>query len=385
MLIIAGSGRERHTYSSRALGIWTTPANVVIIGAGGGYRFSSTASSGGSPSSVIGSKAWWSLETPPPSFTTGTYVVSFKLFGDSSGTPKQRYLAWKSSAGQLYLALCSDTAGTELLTTQVYSGSGNALLKIEYDSGVWSIWSKMGSGTSWQLDGTYTETSPTTPYTFQITPNGATDEKSGIAVDYYNLLMWDTQGTDWNSRIATMSDFPKISVAHFLTTPEETASQAVLLDEVVPASDFASATSTGYYATPPALDASVTETIQAVMVTLAEKTADITKVFNLREGGVLDQKTFAGGSPYTGQIQQGSFTSGGVQRSTYATYWPWTPAGKLWTPNRFAGTGGESSMEYGVGIVNGVTDQITVQVISFGSAAEWNPPGAARRRYGAFV
>ena len=299
MLFVAAGAEERHTSNSRGVGAWASCSDITIDATsahtGNAHFVLGALAAGQSQLSEYGTQCWWSGATAVPSRTNGTYWTMFSLFADSSTPPKQRYLAWYWDGASYYLSLNSNTTGTRLATSThaVTAGTWHPY-KLEFDNGTWTCWAIMDASTTFTEEFTYTETSPTAPYSFKVSLNGSSDEsKTSVAVPVDDICAWDTQGDNWNSRLSGADDYPRISVAHVLTTPEETASQAALLDEIPVSTDYASASSDTYWATPPALDASVTNTIQAVMIThvaTTNATADI-DVFNIRENSTLYTRT----------------------------------------------------------------------------------------------
>jgi hypothetical protein len=179
-------------------------------------------------------------------------------------------------------------------------------------------------------------------------------------------LYWDDTGDNWNSRIADMDDFPKISVPHAPSgdapgDSEDPNDEYDHLDELVPDYDHANANASAYWATFGALSGTVDEDIQALMITAAQHHQGNIPQFNVRMGGTVYEDT----SGY--YVQNGDSDAGTDERFTYANYLPWTPDGNhtQWAAGNFG------TSDFGAEIFTDESDQITVQAIYFGDGFEW--------------
>ncbi len=380
MIFFASGMEEEHTNNSRGVCGWAivagTSIDTTVKHTGNASMKLTFQNYVGSSRQVTGNKCWWSFASRPWGRNNGTYMYMFQLLVAATGGA--RYIGWEFNTGdsKYYLVLFDNTTGNIVAT----STNGNATIqfyeiKIEFDNDSWTLWSNISG--SWAEEFTYSDTTSGTR-TFKMDFNFSTDaskinSNGEIRVD--DCLAWDDAGDNWNSRIVTLSDFPKISVPHVLTTPESDSGQAVKFDEVPPdAVDRATVAASGYWATPPALDASVTTTIQAVMITHIWGTqsgeASTAKDFNMREGGTLHEDSGEDGRG----IMLGTDAGGVNSWWQSAGYYPWSFDEVEWDATVFAG------VEYGVSVIDTKTDQITVQAISFGSAHEWSPPASVTRR-----
>jgi len=98
---------------------------------------------------------------------------------------------------------------------------------------------------------------------------------------------------------------------------------------------------------------------------------DTISIYNVKENGTeyLDSAYERSTVDRTKNVQIGSESV--TLWATYAGYYPWTPEGNSWTPTNF------NACEFGISLIDGKSDQLTVQVIYFGSAHEWSPPVAS--------
>ncbi len=202
--------------------------------------------------------------------------------------------------------------------------------------------------------------------------NSTTDEGKALNSWYRgdDCLFWDPTGDNWNSRIGAQ-DFPRVSEAHMPVTPDSEGGSPEWqdLDEIPPDGvDFASADFPNYWTTVEDLKDVANgggipndAIIQALMVTRVDETFDYENAvkFNVREGGDLSADSAER------MVQAGA--SGDDLWITFGGYYPWTPGKVNWTEAVF------EACQYGCALISGETDQITVQVIYFGSAQEWTP------------
>ena len=188
--------------------------------------------------------------------------------------------------------------------------------------------------------------------------DGNCDDTKGLGyADQWidDCVFWDSQGDNWNSRIATMADFPRISTAHVPTANGEWGD----LDEVPPTGDVVTDPDDAdavYACEDLNIDGDPDYTdgfIQAVMVTrvdddISSEDANLSK-FNLYKGSdAVETDSEEGGR----RIQFGFETVN--DRWTVAGYYPWTIAEENWTEALF------NSHEYGCYVLDGKTDQVTV-------------------------
>lgn len=388
MLYCAGGGEEGHTSGGIGIGPWYTTSGVTLdatykyTGAYG-FKFANNAAGGcylGTEIKTTG--VWWSFPFRFTMWGNGTYFYLFKL---ASAVGWVRQIGWVKGSDTAYakLALFSGDTGTVLAQSTVELAYATwAPIKGEYANGVWTFWGNFGAG--WVTLLTYTEPSPPADFIASMHIASWTNETKGA--DYFirwvdDVHGWDKLGDNWNSRIATLENFPRVSVAHFPITPDSHSVDPLEygnLDEIPPNyTDYATIDQALYWSNFQDLSATVDKTIQAVMVTHVAFNADYyrLKKYNVRESGVLYPDSEEDGR----WVQQGETTTWAATR---AGYYPWTPGAEAnWTPTNF------NACEYGVDLILGKTDQITVQAIYFGTAHEWPPPPvvAYRRRLAAVI
>ena len=375
VLIVAGGAEELHTAESTAVGPWVSAVGVTINTAtkytgAACFEFDSVAA-GTSQQQVDQAKGWWS------------FPFSLTLWGDGS----YRHLWQVGTIGAVVYYLGLTPVGEDVDNSYVtlFTGTeGNIvaqgthacpksplwnLVKMEFDNGVWTCWVKP-SGGEWVEDFSLDE-SPATLDILHMAINSSSDEEKGAeyALPYADdCFCWDAQGDNWNSRIATMSDFPRISVAHMPTANGEWDD----LDEMPPdhASKPAADDENAYYdveALKEAPEDYTAETIQAVMVTRVDGSVSGGQAefdrFNLYDGDTLHADSGEDGR----MVQFGRNGLGDTKWWTVAGYYPWTPDEENWTEELF------NTCEYGCHVLTAYTDQVTAQVIFFGSSHEWTP------------
>jgi hypothetical protein len=385
-LRVSGGAEERHSHSTlgSAVGVWSALVDIDIettLGVYTGaacYKFLPSASGTSQTTAAGVSKAWWS------------HTIYFTLWGDGTyrciwdilvpGTARYVGLKKGSSTSYAKIGLWSNATGTVLAESSEFLYGAIQLIKWECDGGNWTFWGNLDGG-GWAELFTYDDTGNFTTFKGRLDPIVTSDEGKGASyvVPYVDdIHLWDDQGDNWNSRIGTMGDFPRVSVAHMPNTAgaktESDAGQAAKLDEIPPDNvDFATINESTYWTNVDDLNKtagqgpSAGEKIQAIIVTQAgynaPTQAELEKV-NLHDGSTeyLDSEE--------GIVQIG-YTSHAAQTDvTWAGYYPWTPDGaspanENWTETLFEAYG------YGSGLVSGKSDQITVQVIFFGSSHEW--------------
>jgi hypothetical protein len=406
VIVGAAGAEEQHTANGLAVGMWWGPSALKIET--GIQAFTGTAcfehpilSVGNSPQSANQSKGWWSFANYFAAWGDGTYRYLFRLTTDDTG----RYIGWTQGVDGNHseLTLFKGAAGNNLADSNTLEADtgvvgGWSQIKIEFDAGNWTAWGYLAGDSQWRELFTYDDTGNfTTMTSMNMGLNASTNETKGEAyADQWidDCVFWDSQGDNWNSKIATLADFPRISIAHMPNTAgaktESDAGQAAKIDEKPPDDvDNATIDETDYWtdiddlnegAGDPLEDLTA-ETIQAVMVTHvagafgAAEDPEMKK-FNVREGGVL----YADSEEDGRAIQVGNeVTNSPNNWWTFAGYFPWTPNEDNWTEAEFEGC------EFGISLINTYTDQMTVQVIYFGSSFEWTAAVVTHLRQGVAI
>ncbi len=406
MLLLASGAEEAHTFDGCGVSAWAAVNEVSTIDDTfvytGDYalRFSDTPASGGGPSSVGAAGSWWSHAFYFNMWGDGTHYCLWQVKVDSP----VRFVGFNIGTApnedtKAKIALYSAAAGTTLAeSTTEFDFAEWHRFKWECVDGYWTFWGS-DNGAAWEELFTYDDSGNFTTGTFDMDINASTDETKGAG--YFDrvvddVLFWDDTGDNWNSRITAMSDFPRVSVAHMPVDPDSTTpDQNDKIDEIPPDGvDEASVNDANYYTAAADLDETGSATrpdltgeyIQAVMVThVANSTPNAATLakFNLYDGTDLYADSEEGGQA----VQQGWRTDAAVSTSTtWAGYYPWTPDGATpanenWTEALF------EAYSYGISLISGKTDQMTVQAIFFGSSHEWEPPAAptGMRRRGGMV
>lgn len=370
MLIVAGGAEERHSNTAaKLIGPWNNTVDMTIDVATkytGAASFILGASAQGSTATSMTSNGWWSYAALHPAWGNGTHRALFSL-----GTATQ--IGWAKGSGNDESEIRLVTSTGTYDSVAEFSKNEWHRTKVEFDSGVWTVWAS-DNGAAWAEvlsrddSGSYTTLNLTMGVVF------TSDEGKEVNTDYHvdDVHFWDSTGDNWNSRITTMSDFPRISEAHMPDTAgaktESDAGQAAKLDEIPPDDvDNATIDETDYWTDVEDFKPAG-ETIQAVMITQVDDCPHSVPsanhlYYNVREGGVLSANS------EEGIVQRGRSVDDNWL--TYAGYYPWTPGEVNWTEAVF------EACQYGCSLVSGETDQITVQAIYFGSAHEWEPPAVA--------
>lgn len=381
---MAGGGEEGHANTSAplyAIGPWLSTSFIYRHAAdpapytGNYLYYFAPGSTGASPNVADRTWAAWSMAFDFWTYwLTGTHYYLFYL-GSVGGEQRAIGFVKGSSTLKAKVALFTGTTGTVLAqSTEEFSYQTTVPFKWNFNAGVWTVWADMN------LDGTWTEVisyddsgEGTTLNYAEMSPVFGTNE-TYAAYAFWRFVddccMWDAAGNDWNSLIPA-DDFPRISEAHMPDTSgaktESHAGQAALIDDIPPdRSTFASIDEDEYYSN--VEDFKPTgETIQAVMCTQVAGPGPSDakcRIFNLYHSYTLyADSAFA-------VVQAGYYPGGSSAWVTYGGYWPWalgdTP--QNWTPVLF------NAHHYGVALQNGLTDQMTVQVIFGGSSHWWTPP-----------
>ena len=384
MLIVAGGAEELHTAEATAIGPWVSAAGVEIetgtkyTGAAC-FKFGAVAA-GTSQSQADQTKGWWSYALTFTLWGDGSYRHMFQLCGNDDG----RYIGFVPGVDvdNSYVALFKGTTGTVLAQGTHNCGKSPlwSLIKLEFDNGHWTCWIKPFGGV-WAEEFTFDDSGAfTTMDNLLMSLNSSGDEEKGesYAIPYADdCHCWDAQGDNWNSRLSgsgggdANADFPRISVAHMPTANGEWDD----LDEIPPdhASKPDADDENAYYdveALKEEPEDYTAETIQAVMVTRCDGSvsggqAEFDK-FNLYDGDTLHADSGEDGR----MVQFGRNGLGDTKWWTVAGYYPWTPDEENWTEELF------NTCEYGCHVLTAYTDQVTAQVIFFGSSHEWSPTPA---------
>jgi hypothetical protein len=354
----------------------------------GTYEFEHKGLAAGTAQTVTDqSVGYWSIASRPSSYNNGTYRYLFGLGQYTDGGAKVIYIGWSKGAAadkQKITFFRTGAAGTGAVATGAteFTTGGYALLKVRFSSGVWEVWKEYGAG--WDaigapeltLDdsGTYTELD-----FLRMDINSTTDEGKAANQSYFcdDLCAWDANGGNWNS-LLSQNDFPRISAAHVSDIagakdegPPAAAGQGVKIDEIPPdAVAQATVDETDYWTDVEDFKPGAVQ-IQAVMVThvagtFAAEDAELSKFNYTPDQGT----TLYTDCEFDGRRVQ--FGTDGADPTWFhvAGYFPWTPEAvpRLWTEAIF------ESSQFGISLIDTKTDQLTVQVIYFGSSAEWPLP-----------
>lgn len=397
MIVGAGGAEERHTSNATATGLWASPVYIEIHTVkkytGAACYYFKQLATGNAPQSANQASGWWSWANWFSGFNDGTYRLIFKLCNDDGG----RFIGW-SKGTQTYESKLTMWKGPSAGTVLVDSGATQFTaamwhrVKLEFAAGHWTAWAS-DDGAAWTQVFTYNDSGNfTTMGVMHMSLNASTDETKGEAYGQQyadDCIYWDDDGDNWNSRIPA-DDFPRISLAHMPNTvgakDESDAGQAALIDDMPPThaadgTDKSTIDETDYWTDVDDLDETGTtenpdltvETIQALMVTHVAGTfgAEDTELnkynYSPDQGTTVYTDVEEGGRV----IQVGAELSGSpVNWWTHAGYFPWTPetTSRSWTEAIF------EASQYGISLINTKTDQMTVQVIFFGSSHEWSPP-----------
>jgi len=386
VLVMAGGAEEMHTSLGNTVGVGPWPSSVGVAITGGAYTGAAgftfkLPSAGQSPFSSQEAKGWWSWVSRPPEWGDGTFRTMWKL-GIDGGGGSEPLIGWikGSVVTESVLRLWTRTGNYDSSTE--FTKAEWHRIKVEFDNGVWQVWAS-DNGAEWALEisqddsGTYTTLS-----NMGMSINSNTDETK-VASQWQeadDCHFWDPTGDNWNSRITEMSDFPRISAAHMPNPGSESdAGQAAKIDEIPnDGVDKATIDEDEYWTDCEDLKEApedyTAEVIQAVMITHVAGTSagqpPAMELFNVREGGTLylDSAEDTGTGAAQGMVQYG--TDGGGENSWWTTagYYPWTPEEDNWTEVNF------NACQYGDALADALTDQMTVQVIYFGSSHEWPAP-----------
>lgn len=378
MLVVAGGAEEQHTSDGVAVGPWGAAVSITIY-AGHytgikSFQIEFATAVGGSRTSGEQAQAWWSYAVYPFDWGDGTYQTNFKV-----STSPARYLGIHQASGTTpRIALFDASDGSRLARANTnLNVTGWTPVKWEFDAGHWTVWADYGAGFVQTL--TYDDSGAmTTIDNLQMSVNGSSDEAKGYFGTWVDdCLCWDSEGDNWNSRIPA-DDFPRIGVAHYPETSDNSISGVEYqdMDEVVPDhAPSAGEDKVGYLAVVEDLDNGTkasedltSETIQAVMVTHVtqwEEPEAAMEIFNIKTGGAeyLDSAERV--------VQHGNDSGGSTSWTTYGGYYPWTPTATPanWDEALF------NAAEYGFSLIDGKSDQLTVQVI-FGGSSPWWSTGA---------
>ena len=385
-LRFAVGAEEEHTNNAVGMG-WASASGYTITNSAQGVNtgnqayFLSLAHSGASQKSFHtgATKCWWTFCSTKFVRNNGTYIMMLNLLADSASN--QRKIGWyyNTSDGKYYLRMF-DGSNNTLVTSTNGTTAGKTHFKMEFDNDEWTLWSDINGG-AWGVEWTYSD-STTPTYEFRMDLNFASDaSKVTQAPMLDDCCLWDEDGDNWNTRGPVDSyanAFPRISGAHVPAAGRESdAGQGVKLDEIPPdAVDKATIAETDYFVQVDALDNGVAgpqdltgETIQALLITHVAgdfggaEDPEMSK-FNVKRSGTL----YADSEEY--RVQLGASGSGSGTWWQTAGYYPWTPADENWTEAIF------NACDYGISLISGETDQMTVQVIFFGTSHLWVSPGA---------